>query len=277
MHYKNERVLLASKHEKERVIRPVFFDKLGCEIYTSSFDTDLFGTFTGEIPRTQNAYETCVLKAKTAAIAADCFFSVASEGSFGPHPSMPFFASDHEIMVFVDLKNSWVVAEQLVTPKTNYKLLTLHAGTEIESFLQSVQFPSHAVTLQVNDTKEVIGKGIQDVSLLSRLIKAGFAKGDELLLATDMRAMLNPTRMDALSLLAEKLAARILTCCPSCGAPGFGFISTRETLSCSLCGGSTTMHRFEVWGCVACAHEEIRSRHDHLEQADPTYCNDCNP
>ena len=108
MHYKNERVLLASKHEKERVIHPIFLEKIGCEIYTSDFDTDQFGTFTGEIPRAQNAYETCILKAKSAAIAADCFFSVASEGSFGPHPSIPFFASDHEIMVFVDLKNNWI-------------------------------------------------------------------------------------------------------------------------------------------------------------------------
>ena len=277
MHYNNERVLLASKHEKERVIRPVFLDKLGCEIYTSDFDTDQFGTFTGEIPRAQNAYETCILKAKTAAIAANCFFSVASEGSFGPHPSMPFFASDHEIMVFVDLKNSWVIADQLVTPKTNYKMLTLHADTELASFLQSVQFPSHAVTLQVNDTKEVIGKGIQDVSLLNHLITTGFTKGDELLLATDMRAMVNPTRMEALSLLAEKLAARILTCCHSCGAPGFGFISTTEILSCSLCDGPTSMHRFEIWGCVACENKEKKPRHDNLEQADPTYCNYCNP
>jgi hypothetical protein len=277
MRYKNERVLLASKHEKERVIRPVFFDKLGCEIYTSPFDTDQFGTFTGEIPRAKNAYETCILKAKTAAVVADCFFSVASEGSFGPHPSMPFFASDHEIMVLVDLKNNWVISEQILTPKTNYKMLTLRAETEVASFLHAVQFPSHAVTLQLNDTKEVLGKGIQDVSLLNHLIKTGFTKGDELLLATDMRAMMNPTRMEALSLLAAKLAGRILTSCKVCGAPGFGFISTAEKLPCSLCEGPTSMHRFEIWGCVACENKEQKRRHDHLEQADPTYCNYCNP
>ena len=277
MHYKNERVLLASKHEKERVIHPIFLEKIGCEIYTSDFDTDQFGTFTGEIPRAQNAYETCILKAKSAAIAADCFFSVASEGSFGPHPSIPFFASDHEIMVFVDLKNNWIIADQFLTPKTNYKMLTLHAGTELEPFLQSVQFPSHAVTLQVNHTKEVIGKGIQELSLLNDLITLGFSKGDELLLATDMRAMMNPTRMEALSLLAEKLAARIVTCCQSCGAPGFGFISSTGQLSCRLCDGPTSMHRFEVWGCVACEHKEKKPRYDNLEKADPTYCNYCNP
>jgi hypothetical protein len=277
MHYRNERVLLASKHEKERVIRPVFHEKIGCTLYTSDFDTDQFGTFTGEIPRSQSAYETCILKAKTAAIAADCFFSMASEGSFGPHPAIPFVASDHELMVFVDLKNDWVIADQLVTPKTNYKIMTLHPGIAIETFLRSVHFPSHALTLQVNHSKEILGKGIQDLELLDNLIKIGFTKGDELLLATDMRAMMNPTRMEALSSLAEKLAARILTCCNACGAPGFGFVSTTEQLPCSLCDAPTSMHRFEVWGCVSCERKEKKPRRDDLEKAEPTYCNYCNP
>lgn len=115
-------------------------------------------------------------------------------------------------MVFVDLKNNWVIAEQLVTPKTNYKLLTLHPETKVESFLHIVQFPSHAVTLQMNDSKEILGQGIQDWELLDSLIKIGFTKENELLLATDMRAMMNPTRMEVLSSLAEKLTTRILKC-----------------------------------------------------------------
>jgi len=277
MHYKNQQVLLASKHQKERVIGPVFFDKLQCKIFTSDFDTDQFGTFTGEVPRPQNAYETCILKAKTAAIATNNSLSIASEGSFGTHPAIPFLASDHEIMVFVDLKKNWVIAEQLVTPKTNYKMLTLHPGEDIEPFLHSVEFGSHALTIQVNNTKEIIAKGIKDKSELNKLIKKGFTKTDELLLATDMRAMMNPSRMEIISLLAEKLAARILSCCNSCGAPGFGFIKTEENLSCSLCDGPTSFHRFEIWGCIACDNKEKKPRQDNLEKADPTYCNHCNP
>ena len=173
MIYQNQRVLLASKHEKERVIRPVFYEKMGCQIFTSDFDTDQFGTFTGEIARTHSAYETCVLKAKTAAIATDSLLSLASEGSFGPHPAMPFFASAHEIMAFVDLKNNWVITEQLVTPKTNYQMLTLHPETDILPFLNAVKFPSHAVTLQIESTKKVLGKGIQDITSLENLITQG--------------------------------------------------------------------------------------------------------
>lgn len=277
MHYRNEPVLIASKHEKEKAIRPVFQEKIGCQLHTSDFDTDQFGTFTGEIPRPENAYKTCILKAKAAAIAGNYVLSVASEGSFGPHPSIPFFASDHEIMVFVDLKNNWIIAEQLITSKTNYNSLTLSPVTEIESFLRSVNFPGHAVTLQVSDSKELLGKGIQDRALLEKLIKTGFTKGDELLLATDMRAMMNPTRMEVLSLLADKLASRILVCCNACGAPGFGFESTTDNLACSLCEAPTSMHQFEVWGCVACDNKEIKTRRDNLVKADPTFCDYCNP
>lgn len=277
MYYRNETVLLASKHEKERVIRPIFRDKIGCEIYTSDFDTDQFGTFTGEIPRSLNAYKTCISKARSAAIANDCLFSIASEGSFGIHPSIPFITSDHEIMVFMDLKNNWVIAEQLVTSKTNYNRLTLNPGSEIVSYLRSVQFPEHALTLQVSHSKEILGKGIQDQMLLDKLIKKGFTKGDELLLATDMRAMMNPTRMEALSTLAEKLAARILSGCPACGTPGFGLVTTTEKLSCSLCDAPTSLHRFDVWGCISCEHKEKKIRGDHLKKADATYCIFCNP
>lgn len=40
MHYRKEPVLLASKHQKELVIRPIFQEKIGCILYTSDFDTD---------------------------------------------------------------------------------------------------------------------------------------------------------------------------------------------------------------------------------------------
>ncbi|STX81292.1 Uncharacterised protein [Legionella busanensis] len=277
MLYRNEPVLLVSKHKKEQAIGPVFQDKIGCELCVSDFDTDLFGTFTGEIPRAHNAYQTCILKAKTAALIADYVYSLASEGSFGPHPSLPFVASDHEIMVFVDLKNDWIIADQLITPRTNYKTLTLNPSTEIDSFLHAVHFPSHAVTLQVNQSKEILGKGIQDRSFLSNLIKLGFTKGEELLIATDMRAMMNPTRMAVLVTLAEKLATRILTYCSVCKAPGFGFVSTTEYLLCSLCDAPTSLYRFELWGCVACEHQEKKPRADNVKKANPTFCNDCNP
>lgn len=277
MHYTNKLILLASKHNKEQVIEPVVRQHLACNLCVEDIDTDQFGTFTGEVPRSLSPYETCILKAKYAANEKKYALSIASEGSFGPHRSNPFIPQAHEIMVFVDLDNDWIIAEQLLTAKTNYKMLTIHKDTVLDTFLESVHFPSHALTLQSGDRQEVIEKGIRDPHHLQASLAAGFKKYDELLIATDMRAMMNPTRMQTLAELAEKLVLRIKTACPGCGIPGFGFKSVSGSLPCSQCGDETRMYQFETWACIQCDYQEQRPRKDQLITADPTHCDYCNP
>lgn len=277
MNYKGKSVLLASKHHKEQAIEPVFRQRIACNLYVADIDTDQFGTFTGEIPRTSSAYETCILKAKYAAKEKQCALSIASEGSFGPHPSNPFIPHAHEIMVFVDLEHDWIIAEHLTTPKTNYKMMTIHQKSALEPFLESVLFPSHALTLQSSNRLELIGKGITTHQQLNTALSTGFKKHQELCLATDMRAMMNPTRMQSLAELAEKLVTRIQSICPGCGVPGFGFKSVSGHLPCTLCEEETNLYRFEEWGCIQCDYQEPRPRKDNLTVASPTYCNYCNP
>lgn len=275
--YKDELVLLASKHEKERVIRPIFYEKIGCNIVTSDFDTDVFGTFTGDVARKHNAYDTCVLKAKTAAIERGFCFGMASEGSFGPHPSMPFLPGAQEIMVFVDLKNNWVIKENIFTTDTNYRHMVVNAETDLEPFLAQVLFPEHALTLQLNASKKVIAKGIQSIDALKDLMQLGFQQESELLLGSDMRAMMNPTRMGILSTLSLNLAEKILRSCVECYAPGFGLLSKEGALPCNSCGAPSSLYQHEVWGCIRCEHQERRPRQDGQFSADPRFCNECNP
>lgn len=277
MIYKDKFVLLASKHRKEQAIEPIIREKMGCHLCVEDIDTDQFGTFTGEIPRPLTAYETCILKAKQAANEKKYVLSIASEGSFGPHPSHPFISHAHEIMVFVDLEHDWIIAEQLVTPNTNYKMMTIHEDTILDTFLESVHFPDHALTLQSGDRQNVLEKGINSHDKLRTSLKLGFKKYNELFIATDMRAMMNPTRMKTLADLAETLALRIMRFCPGCGIPGFGFKSVGGHLPCSLCGDETKMYRYEEWGCIRCDYQEQRSRQDQLIVADPTHCDYCNP
>jgi len=277
MDYKNKSVLLVSKHQKERVIHPVFQEITGCDIHVSDFDTDKFGTFTGEIARTSSAYETCILKAKTVAKVAGYRLGLASEGSFGPHPAMPFLPSDHEIMVFFDQDNNWIIAEQLLTQKTNYNMMTIHADSDFDFFLRKVQFPSHALILQTSDKQTILGKGINDYSTLEQLITAGFKRDRQLILSTDMRAMMNPTRMEILGELAKKLATRITQLCPECNAPGFGFKSTGGYLPCDLCRTNSNLYQHEIWGCISCTFSENKPRQDNKQTADPGFCNYCNP
>ncbi len=277
MYYRNQSVLLASKHEKEKAIAKVLFSKLACTLDVHAFDTDQFGTFTGETARTLGPYDTCVLKAKSAAELYDYNLAIASEGSFGPHPGFPFIASDHEIMVFLDRKNNWVIAEQHTTSKTNYRMMTITPKTELDEFLKQTGFPEHALTLQTNRGKKVIAKGVKDIETLEAMLALGFQHENELLLATDMRAMMNPTRMLAIAELAEKLVLRIDTHCARCACPGFGFKSTRGALPCALCGSSSSFYEEEVWACIACEHQEYKMRRDGLLKADPVWCHYCNP
>ncbi|RUR24287.1 DUF6671 family protein [Legionella qingyii] len=277
MHYQNQSVLLASKHEKEKAIADVFFEKLACTLDVHEFDTDQFGTFTGEIARTLSPYDTCVLKARRAAEHYGYELAIASEGSFGPHPAFPFIASDHEIMVFLDRKNNWVITEQYTTPKTNYRMMTLTPQTELRDFLEQAGFPEHALTLQTNSNKKVLAKGIRDIKALETALDLGFQQEKVLFLATDMRAMMNPTRMQAIAALAQKLAERIQCCCPHCCTPGFGFKETSGHLPCKVCTSATSLYQQEIWGCIQCDYRDTRARKDGLDSADPQYCNNCNP
>lgn len=277
MYYKNQNVLLASKHEKEQVIALPFMTKLSCTLRVHEFDTDLFGTFTGEITRTLGPYETCLLKAKTAAKSYNYALAVASEGSFGPHPAFPFVPSDHELMVFIDKPRDWVIAEQLVSQKTNYAMTTINKNTDLDAFLKRVQFPSHALIVQATSNNHVLAKGVKHLESLTHYLDLGFKTEKELLLTTDMRAMMNPTRMAVIGELADKLTQRIASLCARCGRPGFGFKATKGALLCGLCGSPTSFYEEEVWGCIGCEHLEYKMRGDGLLKASPTHCDYCNP
>lgn len=119
-------------------------------------------------------------------------------------------------------------------------MVTIDSQTELKSFLTKIGFPNHAVTLQTNTTKEVIAKGIKDLSSLSSALKKGFQKENQLYLATDMRAMMNPTRMGVIRELAHKLTLKIASFCPECKAPGFGYANTQGHLNYKVCDSPTS-------------------------------------
>jgi hypothetical protein len=104
--YANKQIFLATKHEKEKMIAPLFVKHLQANVEVYDFDTDSMGTFTGEIPKLGSAYETCLEKARIAAKASKDGIGLGNEGSFGPHPVIPLIACDHEIMVLIDLEKN---------------------------------------------------------------------------------------------------------------------------------------------------------------------------
>ena len=90
----NQQVSLATKHRKEQTVSRPLRSGLGFRIVVNEqIDTDAFGTFTGEIERPGSPREVLLQKARLGMEITGLSLGIASEGSFGPHPSMPFIES----------------------------------------------------------------------------------------------------------------------------------------------------------------------------------------
>ncbi|MEG4641299.1 hypothetical protein QUB23_32890, partial [Microcoleus sp. Aus8_D4] len=96
----NRTAVLATMHHKERVMAPILKRELGVKILIpADFDTDAFGTFTREVKRLGTQIEAARQKAAKALEMAGETLAFASEGTFGPHPMMPYLPANREIVI----------------------------------------------------------------------------------------------------------------------------------------------------------------------------------
>lgn len=103
--FQGRKLLIATQHEKERVIAPILERELGVQcIINKGFDTDKLGTFSGEVERTDDPITTARNKCLMAMDLANCDLVISSEGSFGPHPTIYFLPADEKFLVFIDKK-----------------------------------------------------------------------------------------------------------------------------------------------------------------------------
>jgi hypothetical protein len=280
--YAGRRAVLASMHRKEEAIAPAMLSTLGLIITpTAGLDTDQLGTFSGEIPRDGSMLEVAVRKARLGMSAAGVPLGLASEGSFGPHPAIPFIPGGMELLVFVDDERGIVVHESLIAEATNFDHLVVSPGDALDAFLGRIGFPAHGLIVRSNEGEPTVAlaKGIVELDSLARAIAeaAAVSPDGRARLETDMRAHLNPTRMKSLATLTDRLARRLATLCHGCGAPGFGRTGTRGGLLCETCGTPTEMIAAELFGCPACDYAEERPRFDGLQHAPTQQCPECNP
>lgn len=279
--YSGAKIALATMHRKEAVIGPAFRQKLGAEIVVPEIDTDLLGTFSGEVTRHADALQTAIKKAKLAMQAKCLPYGLASEGSFGPHPIIPFLPCDNELMVFVDNINGFTLHEIIISEETNYKHGSFTNISAMKEFAQQAQFPSHALIMRPEPAKDkkFIIKGIQDNDTLeSAFLQChSISKNGTVWVETDMRAHFNPSRMNVISALAEKLADRLTTLCSSCKTPGWGQVGREAGLKCEACSTPTEMTLYEIFGCIKCKYQEKHPRKDGLKLAPASQCQWCNP
>lgn len=276
--YEGREVAIATMHGKERVMEPLLRSRLGAVgiALQGKLNTDSLGTFTGEVKRRAGALAVARRKCWSGMLAAELEAAVASEGSFGADPVHPFLAVDEEWVVFVDARLGLEVVGHHATHRTNFAAARICDVEELEGFAQRALFPSHALMVRASDGTWT--KGIATPAALHKAWEAGQADGHgPIHVETDMRAMYNPTRMEAIGRAMEDLVSRLESRCPRCETPGFGVVRWVRGLPCSWCGGATEQVMAAMDQCPSCAHQRQRDFPFGLEHADPTYCPQCNP
>lgn len=266
--FAGRRAVLVSMHGKERAIAPALAP-LGIAVEVASIDTDAFGTFSGEVPRAGTPLEAARRKIEAGMAARpDATLFLATEGSFGPHPHLPFAHVDHELILLRDRNDELELLAEHVTTETNLGAFAIESIAELDDAAQRIGLPSHAAIVRA---RERIYKGITSIDELRALVERELPVTIE----ADLRAMHNPTRMRAIARAAESLAEAMRSACPRCARPGFVVRDARRGLPCAACGAPTQGIIAEVRRCEGCGATAEVPRE--VRAMDPQWCEICNP
>lgn len=267
-------VALATRHGKGTVITRALCP-IGIAVHVlDSVDTDAFGTFSGERPREGTALEAARAKAQAALALGPWKAAVASEGSYGPHPLIPFLAWGEELVLYLDPKQSLEVVGRHLGPAPYAWQHRLPDRASMEAFRPPSMTPFIATTCLDGLPRPDLGV---EKALTEQRLHAAWEKLDQgqgIWIQAELRAHLNSGRMAAVASAAEDLARRLARHCPSCDAPGFGEIAPLQGRPCRDCGAPTSLALARREACPACDHLLV---HPVALKADPGHCPDCNP
>lgn len=274
--FNGKAAIVATMHGKEQVIEPALAG-LGLHFLTPpSIDTDCFGTFTREIERTGSQCDALLAKAQAGLdLSPKAEFAVASEGAFGPHPHLPFIPSGFEMVALLERNSSKAVIGRHLTTATNLMQIEARCWEDIETFSEAMKFPSHAIVVMACKDGPLLAKGVTQRGELRSTCIPFIDAGCSVWLEADMRAHLNPTRMEAIAIAAADLVHRLQSRCPVCVYPDWTAV-IRDGRPCAWCGGPTVESWIEEYLCKACGH---RAQHciNPERKGEPGHCNYCNP
>lgn len=278
MPWQGQMVAIATMHEKERIIAPLLEDALGVHtMVPESFNTDQFGTFTREIKRAGDQRAAARAKAEAALQITDGQVAVASEGAFGPHPSLPFAQVGNELVLFLDTARKLEVVGIAPFHRTNLAHATIRTLDELHAFAAQVGFPEHGVIVRRSESGGPIYKECRTLPELeaaaSRLLRPFWRR--RIFVETDMRAHRNPTRQAGIKAATEALIENLLRTCPLCGSPGFSPTVPVTGATCEQCQRPTEVPYADRYACHACGHEAQLPRP--VTTTSPANCAFCNP
>jgi hypothetical protein len=277
-----------TRHGKQEQIREPLERALGCRIvHTDAYDTDLLGSFTGEVARAGTALEAARRKAQLAMDLLGLDVGLGSEGMFGADPVGGLLPWNHEILVWVDRVRRVEVVGSVQGPAMHGRLEVRDAEA-LEPAAARLGFPVHALVLRAagdvvgDDATAQVHKGVATTADLRRAFEVCRVASPSRLvrIETDLRAHLNPTRQRAIAAAAADLAQRLRCRCPACAAPGFGRERLEPGRICRGCGAPTRSPIAEILACVSCGHRARRSLDAEpgtSPTADPAVCDRCNP
>lgn len=277
--FTGRKLLIATKHKKEIVLSPLLEAALGVHCFTDDrLDTDLLGTFTGEIERVGDPLTTARKKCEWGMELTGCDLAVASEGSFGAHPSLVFVPGNDELVLLVDKKNNIEILGRSVSTETNFSGALVSNLDELKDFARRVQFPSHALIVRAAEKDNTgITKGINDWPQLERSVSGLIETQGSAFVETDMRALYNPSRMKVIGQACHQLIEKIASGCPQCNCPGFSATEATPGLPCQLCGSPTRSALYYTYRCQRCLFEKKEEFPNKKQTEDPMYCDICNP
>lgn len=271
--YRGRVVAVGTKHGKQHQFAPAFHRVLGMALLTPPVDTDQFGTFSGEVARAGSAVDAARAKARLAMSVTGLPYGLASEASYGPLPGG--WLGHEEILLFCDDRAGIEIVE-------GYRSSSVPAAGQRVSRYDDVPgtlldgLPAQALIVRAAGAHGGATKGITTPETLRAAIAAAVADSPDglALVEPDLRAHHNPSRRLILRDLAQTMARRLATPCPTCAAPGFGRVDTEPGLPCQACETPTALRRSEIHACAACGHRVRRPVQAH---ADPVHCPACNP
>jgi len=277
--FEGRKLIIATKHQKEKAIAPIFEKALGVKCFTNpDLNTDVFGTFCGEVERSKDVIDTVRKKCLMGMTLSNSDLGIASEGSFGPLPNAFFVHANEEILIFIDKVHQLEVIVKEVSLTTNFNGSAIQSEKELIEFAQKVGFPEHGLIAKKNqdDTSDMV-KGIQRWEHLLETYKIFMSQFQSFYVETDMRALYNPTRMNIIEKAAKKLVTKINNLCPACKTPGFGISKSNSGLPCAVCNAPTQSLLSHLYSCQKCnyTHEEMYP--NGISKQEPMYCDYCNP
>lgn len=273
----NQVIFFVTKHKKEQIVAPSFLVGFQANVIALDWDTDSLGTFSGEKERVLDPLPNARKKIELAIESgANGRFYLASEGSFVPHPEIPWLTMNEECLLFFDRKTGMQMHVFQYSEDVFFRKEKLASQDRLIKLLHDFDFPNHGLILKLSKGRELrIQKDFTSVEEVNHLVETMLNDGWGIEMESDLRAHQNPTRQNNIKKAGERLVEELKLNCPSCGSYGQNIKKRIEGVPCANCSIPSQQIKSYLRECYFCSHtweQDLKN-----PPIDPQFCFWCNP